>query len=240
MESDGLASNNVLSLAADHDGYILIGTAAGTNVWTGSQLLKLREDYQPIGLRIHSIYIDDLGNRWFATNAGFSLLKQGALPWESEGWFHFTSFSSSVMKPNQVRTNIPSENFYGIFVDYDQQKMYVSTGDGLFLSDHFPGLASESEKAELKVFPNPAIVEGEQVAIKIKNVVPNSVIKILTVNGKLVRELNPNDNSEFNAYWAVWDGKDETGNRVPTGVYIVYGISENGESQIGKVFLIQK
>ncbi|RMG31344.1 MAG: hypothetical protein D6732_14900 [Methanobacteriota archaeon] len=240
MEADGLASNNVLALAADQEGYVLIGTAAGTNIWTGSQLLKLREDYQPIGLRINSIFVDELGNRWFATESGISLLKQGFVPWNTEGWVHFVGNSANVNRQDVIRTNIPESNFYGVFADYQGQRIFLSSDNGLFISNHFPGLAAARSAAPLIAFPNPAITGDQNTSIKIKNILPNSVVKVLTVNGKLVRELNPDRKDEFSAYWAVWDGRDENGALVPTGVYIVYSISDNGESQIGKIFLIQK
>lgn len=240
VETDGLASNNVLSLATDLDGYVWIGTASGTNVWTGSQLIKLREEYQPIGLQINNIYIDEVGNRWFATDVGVSLHKSSAAPWDPTGWFHYVAPGFTLSRDHVNYVNIPQNDFYGVFVDYSTLTIYLGSQNGLLYSNHFSGISSKSSQEKIVAFPNPAILKDDNTLIKIKNVLPSSTIKIINLSGEFIRELNPNDPNEFNAYWGIWDGKDERGNPVSSGVYLIVAINEYGKSQKGKIFLIRK
>lgn len=239
LEGDGLASNAIIDIETDNDGYVWIGTSGGTNVYTGSQLIKLREDYQPIGLTINDIFIDEMGNRWFSTDKGVSTLRGTDLPWQPDGWFHFVSVQNVESRTNTNFTNIPAEGFYGTYVDYDKNEIFIGTLMGLLLSQHLPGLPAKDHQTDLVIFPNPARLGEGQDYVTIKNVMAASLLKILDPNGKLIRELNMEDKDEFNGFWGIWDGKDEEGKMVASGVYLIISLNNNGESQIGKLFLIR-
>ncbi len=64
----------------------------------------------------------------------------------------------------------------------------------------------------------------------------NSSLKILTIDGKLVREIKtPGGRIGF------WDGKDDRGNVVASGVYVLVGFTEDGsQTGTGKVAVIRR
>ena len=64
----------------------------------------------------------------------------------------------------------------------------------------------------------------------------DSLIKILTVNGKLISEFtSPGGRIGF------WDGKDLDGNIVPSGIYIIIAYDEDADNiATSKVAVIRK
>ena len=53
----------------------------------------------------------------------------------------------------------------------------------------------------------------------------DSDIKVLTISGKLVREFTTPGGRIAN-----WDGRDETGNFVPSGVYLIVAYDKDGNN----------
>jgi flagellar hook assembly protein FlgD len=70
----------------------------------------------------------------------------------------------------------------------------------------------------------------------IDGLVENTILKILTVDGTLVREVeSPGGRVAF------WDGKDEEGADVASGVYLIIAFSADGSKLTkGKVAVIRK
>jgi flagellar hook assembly protein FlgD len=63
----------------------------------------------------------------------------------------------------------------------------------------------------------------------------DSEIKILTINGELVRTLNTQSKKTF------WDGKDYTGKYVQSGIYLLVAKSlTTKESAVHKIAVINK
>jgi flagellar hook assembly protein FlgD len=64
----------------------------------------------------------------------------------------------------------------------------------------------------------------------------NSSIKIISISGNLIREIqSPGGKIAF------WDGKDASGNTVPTGIYIIVAYDEEANNvTTSKVAVIRK
>ena len=58
----------------------------------------------------------------------------------------------------------------------------------------------------------------------------------MSLNGLVFRSINK---SEVKGYQAFWDGRDDEGNLVGSGIYLI-AVYNNNESLIGKVAVIQK
>ncbi len=70
--------------------------------------------------------------------------------------------------------------------------------------------------------------------ITITRLMQNSIVKITTVSGKLVHQTK---SLGGNAYW---DGRNFAGQKVKTGVYIVYVSTEDGEqSGVTKILIVR-
>ena len=65
----------------------------------------------------------------------------------------------------------------------------------------------------------------------------NSFIKIMTLDGEVLRSI---PNSEVQGYQAYWDGRDQSGKLVGTGVYLVAIYDKNGASSFEKVAVIRE
>ena len=88
---------------------------------------------------------------------------------------------------------------------------------------------------ELTVGPNP-FRPGMDERLVINGLVEGSVIKILTVAGKLVAEIaTPGGRVGF------WDGRSDDGDLAPTGVYFVVAAAPNGsQSAVAKVAVVRQ
>lgn len=91
----------------------------------------------------------------------------------------------------------------------------------------------------LRIFPNPFLPEGSNI-LKITNspddAMPKgkNICRIYDSNGTLITELKETILADFE-----WDGKNESGKIVSSGVYFVVVSNENGESRKGKFAVIR-
>jgi len=89
-----------------------------------------------------------------------------------------------------------------------------------------------SKRAMRFVFPNP-VKENYNGKIAIRGLVNNANVKITDINGNLVFE------SFANGGQAIWDGKNQSGNRASTGVYLVFSSNIDGEeTMVSKILFI--
>jgi streptogramin lyase len=69
---DGLAGNNVMSIACDGEGNVWFGTNSGVSRFDGSTWTTYTTDDGLISNSVTAIAIDEEGNVWFGTNSGVS------------------------------------------------------------------------------------------------------------------------------------------------------------------------
>ncbi|NOX36965.1 MAG: hypothetical protein GXO78_05450 [Calditrichaeota bacterium] len=240
-EVDNLKSNFTRSIAADQDGYVWIGTRLGLNAYLNGSLFDFREDYQPIGLQIEDIFVDSRNNKWFATNEGISILRAGGSPFDRSSWIHIVPMASDKAGDNVFYANLPSEAIHSIFVDEANGDVYVSTDAGLAIIRSNPFVGTFENLDRVSVGPNPFLVtEGGQERLYFYNLISGSHIKILTVDGQLVRTLDPDNFQEVQGGQAQWDGLNENGDPVASGIYVYLVTTEDGITTAGKILLIRK
>jgi len=79
-------------------------------------------------------------------------------------------------------------------------------------------------------------------SVKLSAVIPNGTedvrISIFDINGRLIRDLAPVSDEFTGEYITIWDGKDETGSDMPTGVYY-YKISAGNTAVTNKVLFVK-
>jgi len=61
---------------------------------------------------------------------------------------------------------------------------------------------------------------------------------VMTLNGHIIRKI-PSAGLANDGYQLQWDGKDEDGNWLGSGVYLLSIYDYSGQSQIGKVTVIK-
>jgi ligand-binding sensor domain-containing protein len=240
-ETDNLKSNGCFSVAADQDGYVWLGTVSGLNAYFNGNLFDFREDYQPIGLNINAIFVDSENNKWFATEKGVSLLLSRGSPWDPASWIHFVPKNSESVRNNLYYTNLPHEQVRSIYVDDRTGDVYCTTLSGIAILRSNPFTTPLKELDRVKVGPIPLYVSNKEVSyLYFRNLTSNSEVKILTANGRLVRTLNLKNSNDFFGSFARWDGRNQEGNLVSTGVYVYLVTDEAGHAASGKLLVIRE
>lgn len=160
----------------------------------------------------------DPGNRkWMGTQEGVWLFNDNA----SELIHHFNFFNSP----------LPSNNVLDIAVDPKSGEVFICTDNGTvsFRSDATAGTTTFQN---VKIFPNPVLPDFIGL-VGFDGLARDANIKITTVSGKLVREINAAGSG------ASWDVADYNGKRVNSGVYLVFSSNTDGsETYVGKIAVI--
>ncbi len=225
-EANGLPSNDIKTIVVDRDNDVWIGTDRGIAIVldpdrpTRSGAIAA---YRPLnGLVINTIAVDALNQKWVGTNEGVILLSQ-------DGTQQIASYTVESTGGKLIDNDVKS-----IAIDTKSGTVYFGSTNGL-ASLTTTGAAPKSSFDELVFSPNPFVVPNTTL-LTVDGLVENSSIKVLSIDGRLVRNLTtPGGRIGF------WDGQDDSGKDVATGVYIVVAYSEDGSKvATGKVAVVRR
>ena len=230
--NSNLPTNEVRDMALDLDGNMWVGTKKGVIVFEcnvldndcpGSLRIVDEDDFGAFLLDeedVLSVAIDGANRKWFGTTNGIFVQS----PSGEEKVARFTTDNSPLFD-NNVQ-DIAFDNVTG--------EVYIGTNGGvqIYRSDATAGGVVNS--SDVTVFPNPVRPEytGQ---IAIKGLAQDADVKITDVNGLLVYETTALGGQ------AIWDGKDYTGRKANTGVYIVFSTSKtvsNPNTAVAKILFI--
>ena len=96
-----------------------------------------------------------------------------------------------------------------------------------------------NEKAsynDIEVFPSPFRLPSEK-PLTINGLMDNSEVKIMTLNGIVIRTISKD---VIKGYQAFWDGRNNQGDYVGSGVYLLTLYDSKGSSLIKKIAVIRK
>jgi len=97
-------------------------------------------------------------------------------------------------------------------------------------------LASMNSMDRLKAYPNPCYFNGSQLTISGMPLDPDPKIYIYNAAGELVRTLQRGDGiNSFNT--AVWNGRDKSGAKAASGLYIYLAKTANSGKATGKFYI---
>ena len=147
----------------------------------------------------------------------------------TESWPSFSGM-------NQDNSGLLSNIVYDIDFDDKTGEIYFSTDLGISILESPFGEILYTQNDEYKIYfdNNPFLVPKDE-RVVISNVPIGSTLKIMTLNGKILRTLNE---ESFTMY--EWDGKDKTGSYVPSGVYIVVSSNLEEKIAVGKLAVIRE
>lgn len=228
-----LPSNDIYSIAKDRDGEIWVGTNKGVgvfyapeNVFSGNnfdaqQILVEVDGYVEQLLTnetVTAIAIDGANRKWLGTqSAGVYLFSADG----SEQVHHFTAENSPLF----------SNNIMDIAINEQSGEVYIGTSKGL-LSYKSEATSGGESHQNVMVYPNP-VRENYRGKIAIKGLVQDAKVRITDLTGNLVTATTALGGQ------AVWDGTNGDGNRVQTGVYLVFSTNTYGsETNVAKILLI--
>ena len=216
--SGGLPVLDVLSVAEDLDGEIWVGTGKGIAVfynadaiftngnWDAQQILIVQDGNVQILLAteaVSAILVDGANRKWMGTqSSGVFLVSADG----TEQIHHFTAENSP----------LPSNTIISMTMDELTGEVFFGTDKGImsYRSDAPEG-GTTAECAS--VFPNP-VREDHTGPIAITGLVRDSDVRITDIGGNIVYSTTSLGGQ------AIWPGTNYNGERVSTGVYMVFSV----------------
>ncbi len=175
----------------------------------------------PLTENVKCLRNDALNNKWLGTSGS------GLLYLSPDG-------STLLSRYNATNSPLPDNEINSIAMDSKSGLMYVGTSKGL---GSFKTVAVEplTDFGKIKAGPNPYIIPNAKL-LTIDGLVENSSVKILSISGKLIKQFDSPGGRIAN-----WDGTDNNGNLVGSGIYIIVGYTKDGSKVgTGKVAVIRK
>jgi hypothetical protein len=234
--NEKVINNNVNSLAEDHEGNMWVGTDEGIVVYYsptrvfdedlfyGQQIIVPRNDGTGLAdillgtERVTAIAVDGANRKWIGTaKSGVYLVSEDGL----EEIHHFTIDNSPLL--SNTITDIAINGNNGI--------VYFGTEMGL-ISYKSTAIEGRQDFSGVYAYPNPVRhdYEGD---IVITGLFGNVNVKITDISGNIVYETTALGGQ------AIWDGRNFSGERVHTGVYIIFCTDEDGtNTHITKLLVI--
>ena len=232
-----LPDASVTSIIEDKEGEVWVGTERGIArfifpqfIITGSQEERraqwlINEDpdaASPFLLRdinVTSMAVNAANQKWIGT--------------ASEGVWLLNETGGRILK-RFTSENSPlfSDAIRDIAVNDQTGEVYFSTDAGLSTYQDVP-LSAAPSMDDLKVYPNPFRYDRHS-DIKIENLSDITTIRVLGVDGTLIRVI------ENRGGRAAWDGRNESGEKVGSGVYVIVALGPDGDEKgVGKVAIIR-
>jgi hypothetical protein len=232
-DNGALPSLNVYCLAEDLNGAIWVGTDVqvvvfyspddvfnGPGNW-GAQNVYVQQtgytQYLMQGQYTTCIAVDGANRKWFGTSGG------GVFLMSADGTQQILNFTAT-------NSPLPSNNILSIAINQTTGEVFFGTDQGLvsYRGDATKGGASFGN---VYAYPDP-VPHGYAGPITIKNLVTNSDIKIATVSGEIVYHTIALGGQ------AIWYGTNFDGQRVQTGVYLVFCTSPDGTQSLATKLLL--
>lgn len=226
-----LSSRAVNALIIDQDNALWVGTDAGLDIiadiykanqanpnFTAKRNVVFLE-----GQVVRAIAVDGVGNKWIGTENGIFVVSADG----TDSVARFTT-ENSPLSDNIINT---------LTIDNRRGEAYIGTEKGLSrVSTIFK--QGEPDYAGIRVYPNPVIqTVEEQPTIFIAGLVGGSYVSIFTMGGRLVASIDGTDLGGI----VTWNGRDENGNLLPSGVYLVSATSLQAEGRgQAKFVLVRK
>ncbi len=233
-ENGKIITNNIFSIAEDLDGNIWVGTDQGivvyynpadvfeSSLFYAQRIVLTIDDYTQYLLNtetITSIAVDGANKKWLGTQtAGVYLVSDDG----TEEVYHFTEENSPLL----------SNKINDVAINHETGEVFFATNKGL-ISYRGSATKGSDEFRDVYVYPNP-VRENYEGEITIRGLVSDVSVKITDISGNIVYETTAEGGQ------ATWNGKNFSGQRVSTGVYLVFCSNEDGtKTHITKLLFIR-
>lgn len=233
---DNKIISNVFSLAEDLDGNIWIGTDQGPVIYYNPERIFDNDprafrvkvprddgtglaDYMLGTETITAIAVDGANRKWLGTSSsGVYLLSEDG----TEQLVNYTEENSPLL----------SNNIVSVDVDDSSGEVWFGTSRGV-ISVRGDATMGGEKFGEVYTFPNP-VRENYTGNVTITGLLRNTQIKITDISGNLVYR-TISDGGQ-----ATWDLKTYNGEKVSTGVYLIFCASEDGsQATVAKMLVIK-
>jgi ligand-binding sensor domain-containing protein len=228
-----LPDNSVNTIAKDLDGNMWVGTAKGLTVFYAAgnifqqgqnfdaQRIVIVKDKKPAyllgDLTINHIAVDAGNRKWIATGNGVFLVS-------ADGQQILKNF-------NKENSPLISDYVNRIGINPLNGEVFFGTDHGL-ISYQSDAISADDAFGEVYVYPNP-VRENFTGDLSIKGLARDAAVKITDISGNLVYE------TKANGSYATWNCKNFRGERVHTGVYLIFAANSDGsETRVAKVMVV--
>ena len=171
------------------------------------------------------VRIDEQGNIWTSsTTQGIHVLLENTTYWPT------------INGLRQNNSPLLSDEVYDIDFDEERKLAYIATSKGISILK-IPFGQSYDDYDKVKIFPSPFKLNKHEI-LTVDGLPFNSSMKILTLDGMVIREVKSNGLS-VDGDQLKWDGKNNSGEFVSSGVYLLSIIGSNGENAFEKITVIK-
>jgi hypothetical protein len=230
-----LPDDNVNAMVEDKRGEVWVGTDRGVvhylfpdRIIEGSVNDRRSEFLRKAGtdslilrdLHATSIAVDAANRKWIGSQGdGVWLVSASG----DQVLQHFTAENSPLI----------SDNIISLAIDDNTGTVYMATDEGL-VSYVSVVKAAQKKMKKLFIYPNPYSYARGNSNIIIDKLSEQTTIRVLTVDGQLVKKINAQGGR------AEWDGRDYNGHKLPTGVYLIVALDkQNNEKGVGKIVIVR-
>jgi ligand-binding sensor domain-containing protein len=231
-----LPNSDVWSIVSDNEGNVWVGTDVGIatfycaaslfstpgQVGCDATLIKVDQGgyigYLFSTEIVQALAVDGADRKWVGTTNGLWLIS-------ADGTTQLLNFNAS-------NSPLLNNSVNDIAIDQQSGEVWIGTQDGL-LSYQGDAILGNTTKGTALVYPNP--VKSDYTGpIAIKGLVENAYVKITDASGILVYQ------GAANGGQMIWNGEGYNGNKVSTGIYMVYADAADGsQHNVAKIVFIK-
>jgi len=228
----GLENNTIWSIVQNSENNFWILTSKGV------QQISFNNDFTEISPFYYTYFSgvafgegskmisDAKNNLWISSiNKGLYVLLENGVPWPD--WYGFRKGNSMLL----------SDDVTSVAIDDKRGIAYISTSKGIN-SLKIPFAESKNNYSGIKIFPSPYIIPS-QLSMVIDGLMDESSLKIITLSGNIIKNIDYISENN-NGYQAFWDGKDNNGEYVSSGIYLIVMYTKDGKSTVEKVAVIRE
>ena len=223
-----LTSDGITALLLDRSGRLWVATNSGLNLVSGTyarashtfRVDSWRTYTAESGLpssEVNTLAQDDLGNVWVGTEGGLARISPAG-----EVEFTFTKTNSPLID-NRVKA---------LLFDPTKREMWIGTYEGL--SRLRLGQVNTPEGSSLVVYPNPLVLQGSRSTLRFAGLPLGASLRIFSLEGQLVAQLPgvPGQGT------LEWNGENQAGILVGSGIYFFAATDEAGKTAKGKFAVV--
>lgn len=232
VDQDGITFGplNITVAVEDNNGSVWVGTADGVFAIHNPQSM-LNENGTVERIKVPRNDGTDLAD-YLLTNQTISCI---AVDGANRKWIGTTSSGLFLVSPdgheilehfNSDNSVLSSDVIYDVIAEEGSNRIYVSTPTGLLCYNSTSAPAAD-DLSDVYAFPNP--VRPDYTGwITIKGLMDDTLVKIADAAGNVLHQ------TRSEGGMVVWDGCNDSGQRVRTGVYYVFGSAGGDNSSGGK------
>ena len=186
---------------------------------------SLRPYFSNVSFNLSSkIRFDSRGNIWVTSQTdGLHILKEDGNYWPD------------INGINTLNSNLLSNWVTDVTFNDEEGLAYIATNKGVSII-RIPFSIAKKSYNDVEIFPSPFRLPSEK-PLTINGLMDNSEVKIITLNGVVIRTISKD---EIKGYQAFWDGRNNQGTYVGSGVYLLAFYDSKGTSLIKKIAVIRK